>query len=252
MLPGMERVVARVNGIRLIYYRTGRGFPMVLLHGWPQTSYAWRKVVGPLARHFSLIVPDLRGLGGSDRLLAGYDMRTVSSDIRGLAQGLGLEKVILVGHDWGGIAGRRLALDSPALLERLVIVDVVPHEQVLSNIPAEAAFGGVWHFFFNAQPDLPEILVQGRVEAFLRFWFRSKVYTRASWGPRTSPSTWTPTRRRGPSRGIQLLSRHARREPGAGCAGCRAEDSCPHPGHIRHRWRRGRGVPRRRDVAAGM
>ncbi len=171
-----EHCVARVNGVRLHYLRQGQGRPLVLLHGWPQTSFCWRKVMGPLAQHFAVIAPDLRGFGASDKPVTGYDMRTVATDIRELIVVLGYEKAILVGHDWGGLVARRLALDAPALVDRLVIVDIVPHEQIFTNhLTVPVAFGS-WHYFFNAVPDLPEILVEGRVESFLRAFMRPKCY----------------------------------------------------------------------------
>ena len=171
-----EHGVARVNGIRMHYRRQGRGRLMVLLHGWPQTSFCWRKVLGPLAQHFTVVAPDLRGFNQSDKPVAGYDMRTVASDIRALIAALGCEKAIVVGHDWGGLVARRLGLDTPAVLDRLVIVDIVPHEQIFSSYFSPAVAFGSWHFFFNAVPDLPEILVEGRIEPFLRAFMRPKCY----------------------------------------------------------------------------
>ena len=171
-----EHGMARVNGIRIHYLRRGDGPLMVLLHGWPQTSFCWRKVLGPLAQHFTVVAPDLRGFGESDKPATGYDMRTVATDIRELVKALGFEKAILVGHDWGGLVARRYALDSPAALDRLVIVDIVPHEQIFTqHLTVPVAFAS-WHYFFNAVPDLPEILVADRVEPFLRAFLRPKCY----------------------------------------------------------------------------
>ena len=171
-----EHGVARVNGIRVHYLRQGQGTLMVLLHGWPQTSFCWRKVMGPLAQHFTVIAPDLRGFGESDKPATGYDMRTVATDVRELVKALGFEKAILVGHDWGGLVARRYALDAPAALDRLVIVDIVPHEQIFTQHFTVSVAFAAWHYFFNAVPDLPEILVEGRVEPFLRAFMRPKCY----------------------------------------------------------------------------
>lgn len=176
MNASAEHAMARVNGIRLHYLRQGQGRPMILLHGWPQTSFCWRKVMAPLAQHFTVIAPDLRGFGASDKPVTGYDMRTVATDIRELATALGFERAILVGHDWGGLVARRYALDWSDAVERLVIVDIVPHEQIFANHFTPAVAFGAWHFFFNAFPDLPEILLEGRVEPFLRAYFRPKCY----------------------------------------------------------------------------
>ena len=70
-----------VNGVRLHFRRTGTGEPLFLLHGWPQTSHAWRKVMPLLAGQFTVIAPDLRGLGASDKPVSGYDKRTVAEDV---------------------------------------------------------------------------------------------------------------------------------------------------------------------------
>jgi len=178
MAVSVEHGVIRVNGVRLHFLTAGDGEPMVLLHGWPQTSYAWRKIIPALAQRFSVVAPDLRGLGHSDKPASGYDMRTVATDIRELVRALGLEPPYLVGHDWGGLVARRYALDWPGEAARLAILDIVPHEQVLANLTASVA-RGAWHYFFNAVPDLPELLVQGNVEAFLRAFFRPKCHNPA-------------------------------------------------------------------------
>lgn len=151
---------------------------MVLLHGWPETSYAWREVIPKLAERFRVVAPDLRGMGESDKPASGYDMRSVATDIYQLVQALGLERPYLVGHDWGGLVARRYALDWPGHAARLAILDIVPHEQVLTNLSANVA-RGAWHYFFNAVPDLPERLVQGNVEAFLRAFFWPKCHNPA-------------------------------------------------------------------------
>ncbi len=180
MGSGIERNVVRVNGIQLHYLRAGdEGPPMVLLHGWPQTSYAWRKVLPVLARHYRVVAPDMRGMGRSDKPASGYDLRTVSTDIWELVRALDLERPYLVGHDWGGLVARRYELDSPHQTSRVAVLDIVPHEQVLSNLSASTA-RGAWHFFFNAVPDLPEVLVQGNVEVFLRALFYPKCHDPAA------------------------------------------------------------------------
>ncbi len=174
----IEHGVVQVNGVRLHVLTAGEGPPMVLLHGWPQTSYAWRKVIPALAERFRVVAPDLRGMGDSDKPASGYDMRTVATDLYELVRALRLERPYLVGHDWGGLVARRFALDRPGQAARLAILDVVPHEQVLTNLSTNIA-RGLWHFFFNAVPDLPELLVQGNVEDFLRAFFRPKCHNPA-------------------------------------------------------------------------
>ncbi len=179
MADQAESRTAAVNGIRLHYLEAGEGAPMVLLHGWPQTSFAWRKVIPALAERFRVIAPDLRGMGDSDKPDSGYDMRTVSTDIRELLRSLRLLRPCLVGHDWGGLVARRFALDWPGEASRIAILDIVPHGQILRDLSANIA-RGAWHYFFNAVPDLPESLVHGRVREFLRIFFRPKCHNPAA------------------------------------------------------------------------
>jgi haloacetate dehalogenase len=174
----IERHIVKANGIKQHYRVCGNGPPLVLLHGWPQTSYAWRKVMPLLARHYKCFAPDLRGMGDTDKPVSGYDIRTIVTDIRAFVAELGLENVYLVGTDWGGLAARRYALDWPGELERLFIVDIVPHDQMMANLNPLTA-RGAWHFFWNAVPDLPEQLVAHDVRLFLQTLFRPKYHNPA-------------------------------------------------------------------------
>jgi haloacetate dehalogenase len=174
----IERHIVRANGINIHYRACGNGPPLVLLHGWPQTSYAWRKVMTRLAPHYRCIAPDLRGMGDTDKPVSGYDIRTVATDIHALIGELGLENVYLVGTDWGGLAARRYALDRPGELDRVFVVDIVPHDQMFANLTLSMA-RGAWHFFWNGVPDLPEKLVAHDVRLFLQTLFRPKYHNPA-------------------------------------------------------------------------
>ena len=88
-----------INGFRMHYVTAGSGYPLVLLHGWPQSWYEWRKIIPALAERYTLIVPDLRGLGDSEKPMTGYDKRTMASDVRELVTQLGFSKVGVIGHD---------------------------------------------------------------------------------------------------------------------------------------------------------
>src|SRR5687768_1052044 len=102
---------ARVGDVRLQYLRAGDGPLLFLLHGWPQTSYCWRLVMPELARSHTVIAPDLRGYGGSDKPPGGYDKRTLATDMSGLMRALGFEVADVVGHDRGARVAHRWALD---------------------------------------------------------------------------------------------------------------------------------------------
>src|SRR6202042_3907639 len=99
---GFTEKTARVNGVTLNYATGGAGPAVVLLHGYPQTWYMWRKVMPALAEHYTVVAPDLRGSGGSDAPAGGYDTATLAEDVHQLLAGLGLaDEVNLVGHDVG-------------------------------------------------------------------------------------------------------------------------------------------------------
>lgn len=146
---------------------------VVLLHGWPQTWYEWRLIMPALAEHFTVIAPDLRGLGDSSRPLTGYDKRTVANDVwRLMTEHLGYEKFHLVGHDWGGPTAYALAASHPEAVTKLGIVDVV--------IPGDGGDfsqgGRRWHHQFHITPDLPEALVQGRERLYLQWFYQTFAY----------------------------------------------------------------------------
>jgi len=91
------------NGIRMHYVTQGSGPLVVLLHGFPEFWYSWRYQIPFLAEHgFTVVAPDLRGYNDTDKPRKGYDVATLLRDIEGLIKGLGYEKAIIVGHDWGG------------------------------------------------------------------------------------------------------------------------------------------------------
>lgn len=161
---------AELDEVMLHYVTAGKGPPVVLLHGWPQTWFEWRHVMPALAEHYTVIAPDLRGLGDSSRPLQGYDKQTVARDIWQLVNGtLGHDRFFLVGHDWGGPTAYALATQHPEAVRRLAIVDVV--------IPGDGGDfsqgGRRWHHQFHMTPDLPEALTQGREDVYLAWFYRT-------------------------------------------------------------------------------
>src|SRR3984885_14324624 len=101
------------NGSKIHYAVAGDGPPVVLLHGFPETSYAWRYQIEALKTRYRLIVPDLRGYGATEKAPTGYDKRTMANDIRALMSNLGIERAAIVAHDRGARVGLRLAKDHP-------------------------------------------------------------------------------------------------------------------------------------------
>lgn len=174
-VPGVEHHTATVNGLRMHYAEAGTGPLVLLLHGFPETWYCWRHQIGPLAAKYRVVAPDLRGYGGTQKPAAGYDKRTMAQDVRGLMRHLGESKAAVVGHDRGARVATRFAKDHPDALDRLVVMDNIPTRVIFEAMNAKVARAHYW-FLFNAVPDLPEMLITGREEAWLRFIFSQWCY----------------------------------------------------------------------------
>ncbi|HEY8475900.1 MAG TPA: alpha/beta hydrolase [Chloroflexota bacterium] len=177
-MTSWRHAFARVNGIRMHYVVQGSGKPLVLLHGWPQTWYQWRLLIPALAERYTVIAPDLRGYGLTDKPLGGFDKRTMAADVRALVRSLGFERVVLVGHDRGARVAHRYGLDYPDEVEKLAVLDIVPTRAMFQRTNTAIA-RGFWHWFFHLQPDLPEVLVGPNVEAYLRYFFERWTWNRA-------------------------------------------------------------------------
>ena len=174
-MRGMHRETVRANGLRFNVWHGGEGPALVLLHGYPQTGQMWRKVTPELIRHFSVVVPDLRGYGDSDKPRDGYDKRSMAADIAGIMQTLGHSQYLAVGHDRGARVAHRLALDFPKQVSKLAVLDIVPTHTVFRDAGKDLA-AAYWHWFFFQVPDLPEVMIANSAEAFLRHVLRALTY----------------------------------------------------------------------------
>ena len=149
------------------YLTAGRGEPVILLHGYTQTSRMWRPIIPVLAQKFMVIAPDLPGIGDSDILTGEVDMAGAAGRIRALAKSLGADKARVVGHDIGLMVAYADAAQFPANVEKLVVMDAflpgVAGWETVYNNPA------IWHFRFNGPT--PEALVRGRERTYFEhFW----------------------------------------------------------------------------------
>ena len=176
-MTGMSRSTVRVNGVRLNVWTGGQGPALVLLHGYPQTGQMWHKMTPTLMKDFSLIVPDLRGYGDSEKARSGFDKKTMARDISELALSLGHSRYCVMGHDRGARVAHRLAMDFSDQVQKLVVLDIVPTHTVFSQTGRELA-AAYWHWFYFQAPDLPEIMIRNSAEPFLQTMFRS-----LSWCP---------------------------------------------------------------------
>lgn len=167
------------NGINQHFLEAGNGAPVVLLHGFPETSYGWRHQIPELAKHYRVIAPDLRGYGATEKPADGYDKRNMALDLRELLRVMDISKVALVGHDRGARVATRFAKDHPDALDRLVVMDNVPTRIVAREFNAKMA-KVYWFFMFHLVPDLPEALIEGREEPWLRHFFSAWTHNKSA------------------------------------------------------------------------
>jgi pimeloyl-ACP methyl ester carboxylesterase len=157
---------ANVNGVRLHYVMGGKGEPLVLLHGWSKTWYKWRKVMPALAERYTVIVPDLPGLGDSSPSTTGYGKRAIAQTIYQLVNQLGFQQINLVGHDIGGMVAYAFAATHPESVQKLVLTEFwLPGFGLEDGM--DVAKGGSWHFGFHSAPKIPEILTAGKEREYL-------------------------------------------------------------------------------------
>ena len=158
---------AEVNGTRIHYYIGGKGNPVVLLHGYAQTSHMWTPIMPLLAKNHTVIVPDLRGAGGSSKPETGYDKKNMAVDIHDLVASLKLEHVTVVGHDIGLMVAYAYAAQFPQATDRLVLMDAfLPGIGDWKNV---WLMRDLWHFHFYGE--VPLALVKGRERIYFEhFW----------------------------------------------------------------------------------
>jgi pimeloyl-ACP methyl ester carboxylesterase len=158
---------ATVDGVKLYYLTAGHGPTVILLHGYTQTSRMWKPIIPLLANKFTVIAPDLPGIGESEIPTTGLDMKTSATRIHALAKSSGVEKASVVGHDIGLMVAYAYAAQFPTETEKLVLMDAflpgVTGWEAVYNNPA------IWHFRFNGPT--PEALVRGRERIYFEhFW----------------------------------------------------------------------------------
>jgi pimeloyl-ACP methyl ester carboxylesterase len=162
------------NGIRLGYVRGGKGDPVILIHGFANTWYMWRKIMPELAKRYDVIAVDLRGSGSSDAPQNGYDKKTMAQDIRALAQQLGLRTPRVVGHDIGLMVAYAYAAQYPQEVKQLALLEAPIPDEAIYSFPALGPSGPVaWQFGMFNVLSLPEGLVRGREKYFLETFIKN-------------------------------------------------------------------------------
>ncbi len=175
MFEGFTHTRIKANGVSINLVHGGSGPPLLLLHGYPQTHVEWHKVAPRLAERYSVVAPDLRGYGDSDKPPAAADdfsvycKRTTAEDQVQVMAALGFDAFHLVGHDRGVRVGHRMALDHPDRVRSLVSLDVVASQAAFDHMDSALAFAW-FHWVLMRQPaPLPETLIGNSVETFFDF-----------------------------------------------------------------------------------
>lgn len=183
-LPGFEPFDIQVEeGVVIHGVAAGNGPPVLLLHGHPQTLSTWHAVAPPLVEAgYRIVATDLRGYGDSSRPPGGerhvnYSKRVMARDQVAVMGALGHQRFAVVGHDRGGRVAHRMALDHPEAVERLVVLDIAPTATMYARTDREFATRYFWWFFFIQPAPLPERLIEGDPESFLRMHLQAQSRT---------------------------------------------------------------------------
>lgn len=165
--PKVQERFADVSGVKIHYLTAGEGSPVLLLHGFAQTSHMWLPLIAKLAPKHRVIAPDLRGFGDSAKPESGYDKKTLAQDVHGLMRSLGIEKAAIAGHDIGLMVAYAYAAQYPNEVERIALMDAfLPGVGEWTNV---WLLRDLWHFHFYGET--PRKLVTGRERIYLEhFW----------------------------------------------------------------------------------
>jgi pimeloyl-ACP methyl ester carboxylesterase len=171
---------AGVDGVKMHYVISGTGEPLVLLHGWPQSWYAWRGIMPALAEKYTVYALDLPGLGDSVGAPSGYDKATLARYVHGLlADNLGLRKINLVGHEMGAGVGFQYAAQFPGEVVEYAHLDYpLPGPALSAKTYRQAS----WHMSFHSQNGFPEMLVDDDVRDYLSLFYGYVAYGGTSFG----------------------------------------------------------------------
>ncbi|WP_370155228.1 alpha/beta fold hydrolase [Ferrovibrio sp.] len=173
LFPGFEQKRLAGAGAEINLRVGGSGPPLLLLHGYPQTHAMWHRIAPRLAADYTVVCPDLRGYGDSSKPATDaehmpYSKRAMAADMVAVMQALGFDRFRLAGHDRGGRVSHRLALDHPAAVEKLAVLDIIPTRTLFETVNQQVATG-YYHWFFLIQPfDMPERMIGSDPKYYLR------------------------------------------------------------------------------------
>ena len=175
MFDHFTKTHIKANGVSINLVHGGAGPPLLLLHGYPQTHVEWHKIAPKLAEHYTVVAPDLRGYGDSEKPpapegdLGVYCKRTTAQDQVDVMRELGFESFHVVGHDRGARVGHRMALDHPERVKTFTSLDVVPSQAAFDHMDSQLSFAWFhWHLMRQPSP-LPETLIGNSAKVYLDF-----------------------------------------------------------------------------------
>ncbi len=150
------------NGVKLHYVTQGNGALMLMLHGFPEFWYSWRHQIPEFAQNYQVVALDLRGYNDSDKPKeqSAYVMDEFIKDIEGVIRGLGYDKCVLVGHDWGGAIAWNFAYSRPQMVEKLIVLNMPHPARMAEGLRTPQQLLRSWYMFFFQMPEIPEALIQ--------------------------------------------------------------------------------------------
>lgn len=178
MFEGFESKKLQTSEIEVNLKVAGNGPPLLLLHGYPQTHIIWHKIAPKLTEKFTVVTPDLRGYGDSEKPAttidhAPYSKRAMAQDQVEVMAQLGFDRFSVVGHDRGGRVAHRMVRDHPEKIEKIAVLDIAPTEHVFATVDKELATA-YYHWFFLIQPNnLPETMIGNDPEFYLYLKLKS-------------------------------------------------------------------------------
>ena len=181
-VPGVQHSFVDAGGLRMHVAEAGEGEPLVLLHGWPQHWYVWRHLIPRLAESYRVICPDLRGHGWTEAPPDGYEKEQFAGDVFNLLDAMGLERVRLVGHDWGGFAGFLMCLRAPERVERYVVMNT-GHPWLQMSARQVPQLYRLWYQVVLATPLVGRRAVRPMVQTVYKVAVNDELVTPEEWRP---------------------------------------------------------------------
>jgi len=176
-IPNFENNYAEVNGTKLHYVKGGLGEPLILIPGYPETWWAYYKVMPALAEKYCVVVVEMRGMGSSDKPGDGYEKKNLAKDIYELVKQLGYQKVFIGGHDIGAHVAFSFAANFPEITAKLIMLDTPHPDAGLYQLPMLPMMGAnylyPWWLSFYQVKELPEQLLEGRMNIVIEWLFKN-------------------------------------------------------------------------------